>query len=154
MPLTKLHPHTILLSGRERATIINDLPVIDTGAKPGHFVELFDSSGTLAWRKVTSATNVQSCFILLEQDIQNLGLDDAYNTGDNAIVAVLERGMMAYPLVPSGQDISQADYLQMNGDGTLKEATSAAAGDGVACYQALETIGAVTALTRIRVQTL
>lgn len=151
MPLTPLPPNTILLSGRAHATIINDLPIIDTGALPGHFVEMFNSSGTLAWRKVTSATNMPSKHILLEEDYKNKALTEAYVSGSPAMVAVLERGMTVWALLPSGQDITDGDYLQQNGDGNLKEATSITAAANVAHYQAMETLGAITVLTRGRV---
>jgi len=151
MPLTKLPPNTILLSGRARATIINDLPIIDTGALPGHFVEKFVSDGVLAFRKVTSATGMQSKYILLEEDYKNKALTEAYVSGSPAMVAVLERGMTVWALLPSGQDITASDYLQQNGDGNLKEATATTAAANVAHYQALETLGAITTLTRCRV---
>ncbi len=152
MALAKLPPNTILLTGRERAYIIDKWPVIDTGAKPGHFVEKFNSGGTLAWRKVTSATNIPSKYILLEDDLHNKGLDDAYNSGDFPAVACLEVGMVVWALLPSGQDVTNGDYLQQNGDGTVKEATAVTAAANVAHYQALETLGAVTELTRLRLE--
>lgn len=152
MALSKLTPNTILLTGRERAYIIDKWPLIDTGAKPGHFVEKFNSSGTLAWRKVTSATNVQSKFILLENDLNNDDLDTAYTSGDFVPVACLEVGMVVWPIVASGQDITNGDFCQQAGDGTIKEATATTAAANVAHYQALETLGAVTADTRLRLE--
>src|SRR4051812_5874453 len=151
MSLTPLKPNTILLFDRSEVTIINDIPVIDTGALPGHFVEMFASGGKPAWRKVSSAVNIPSKHILLEQDIYNRTLDTPYNSGEPGIVAVLEVGMTAWALIPSGENITACDLLQQNGDGTLKEATSATAAANVAHYRALETIGAVTASTRCRI---
>lgn len=154
MPLAKIPPNTILLVGRERAYIDNNgqIPIIDTGALPGQFVELADIGGVLGWRKVTSATNIPSKFILLEDDINGKGVDQAYNSGDIPAIACLDLGMEVWALVPSGQDITQGDYLQQNGDGNLKEATAGTAAANVAHYQALETLGAITALTRCRTQ--
>lgn len=152
MALTKNPPNTIMLEGRDRATIIDKWPLIDTGALPGHFVEKFNSSGTLAWRKVTSATNMPSKFILLENDLNNLTLDTAYTSGDFPPVAVLDAGMVVWALVPSGQDITNGDYCQQNGGGTIKEATAVTAAANVAHYQALETLGAVNTLTRLRLE--
>lgn len=151
MPLTPLKPNTILLSDRSDVDIINHIPVIDTGAKPGHFVELYSSSGTLAWRKVTSAVNVPSKFILLEQDIYARTLDTAYNSGEPGIVAALDVADEVWPILPSGQNITCGDPLQQNGDGKLKEATAVTAATNVAHYVALETLGAITADTRCRV---
>lgn len=152
MALSKLIPNTILLTGRERAYIIDKWPLIDTDAKPGHFVEKFNSSGTLAWRKVTSATNMPSKFILLENDLNNDDLDTAYTSGDFVPVACLEVGMVVWPIVASGQDITNGDFCQQAGDGTIKEATATTAAANVAHYQALETLGAVTADTRLRLE--
>lgn len=152
MALAKVSPNTILLTGRERAYIIDKWPLIDTDAKPGHFVEKFNSSGTLAWRKVTSATNMPSKFILLENDLNNDDLDTAYTSGDFVPVACLEVGMVVWPIVASGQDITNGDFCQQAGDGTIKEATATTAAANVAHYQALETLGAVTADTRLRLE--
>ncbi len=152
MALTKLDPNTILLHGRDRAIIIDKWPLIDTGALPGHFVEKFNSSGTLAWRKVTSATNMQSKFILLEDDLHNKTLDTAYTSGDFPPVACLDVGMTVWALVASGQDLTNGDFCQQAGNGTIKEATAVTAAANVAHYQALETLGAVTELTRLRLE--
>jgi hypothetical protein len=152
MALAKNEPNTILLHGRDRAIIIDKWPLIDTGAKPGHFVEKFSSSGTLAWRKVTSPTDMQSKFILLENDLNNSTLDTAYTSGDFPPVACLDVGMVVWPLVASGQDITAGDYCQQAGDGTIKEATATTAAANVAHYQALETLGVVTELTRLRLE--
>lgn len=151
MPLTPLVPGTVLLSGRDDVTIINDIPIVDTGALPGHFVEMFVSGGKSAWRKVSSAVNMPSKHILLEEDFKNRTLSTPYDSGTAAMVAVLEVGMTVWALLPSGQDITVADYLQQNGDGNLKEATSITAAANVAHYRALETLGAINALTRCRV---
>lgn len=151
MSLTPLKPNTILLSDRSDVDIINDIPVVDTGALPGHFVEMFVSGGKPAWRKVSSAVNVPSKHILLEQDIYARTLDTPYNSGEPGIVAALDVADTVWAIVPSGQDITACDLLQQNGDGTLKEATAATAAANVAHYQSLETVGAVTVATRCRV---
>lgn len=147
-----LPPNTVLLSGRDECTIINDLPIIDTGALPGHFVELFFDSGSsrLAWRKVSSAVNVPSKHILLEESYRNNTLSTPYTSGTPAMVAVLDAGMTVWALVPSGQNITAGDALQQNGDGNLKEASAVTAAANVWHYSAMETLGAVTVLTRCR----
>lgn len=151
MPLTPLPPNTVLLSNRAECTIINDIPIIDTGALPGHFVEMFVSGGKPAWRKVSSASNMPSKHILLEEDYRNNTLSTPYTSGTPAMVAVLEGGMTVWALIPSGENITACDYLQQNGDGNLKEATAITAAANVAHYQSLETLGALTVLTRCRV---
>ena len=59
-------------------------------------------------------------------------LIDIAMAGDNAIVHPIYPGMTLWPLIPSGQNITQGDQLQSNGDGRVKEATSIAASAGVA----------------------
>jgi hypothetical protein len=164
MALTPLPPNTILLHGRHKATLINDRPIIDTGALPGMFVEPFVTTvevpqwpvGTLAYRRVTSATNMQSKLILLEEDYRNHGVDDAYVSGSPALVAVLEAGMSVWALCPSGQNITKGDIMQQNGDGMLKEASGNTAAANVAHYAAMETLGATTTVlgTRLRTEVL
>lgn len=164
MALTPLPPNTILLHGRDEATLINDRPIIDTGALPGMFVEPFVTTvavpewpiGTLAYRRVTSTTNMQSKLILLEEDYRNHGVDTPYLSGSPALVAVLEVGMSVWALVPSGQNITKGDLFQQNGDGMLKEASGNSAAANVAHYAAMETIGATTVVlgTRCRVEVL
>lgn len=149
MPYDKLPPNTILLHDRAKATLIDNIPLADNGALPGHFVEKFVNSGVVSWRRVSSATNIPSKHILLEDDLNNLNID---TTPLNAYVACLAIGMTVYALVPSGADITNADYLQQNGDGRLKEATAITAAANVAHYRALETIGPVTVQTRLRVE--
>lgn len=150
MPLTKNPPNTVVLTGRQTMVVIPSIPVIDTGCKPGMHAELFDSSGTLAWRKHSSATKMPSPYIFLEK-IGQYGIDDAYDSGSEGLVGVLEGGQEYYPLIASGENITLGDYLRSNGAGLLVEAADADAADNVSRSQAIETIGVVAASTRCRV---
>jgi hypothetical protein len=151
--LEKNAPMTILLSDREKVTIINDLPIVDTGALPGYMVEMFnDTSVTpnrLAWRKASAAAGQASMFVLLERDILNVELGAAYPSGELAQVAGLLIGTKWWGWVNSGQNITQGDYVQNNGDGTMKSATATTAAANVAKNQSLDTLGAVTVPTRV-----
>lgn len=154
MAFRVLAPNRIRLSGEGGDAIINTYPVGVT-TTPGMLVELYkDTDNALKWRPHATATNVQSKFIALNQPEQNRGVDSAYVVGELAEVWSTEAGDMFWGLVPSGQNITAGDNLQSNGDGRLKAATASTAAAGVARYQALETIGAVTADTRLRVQVL
>lgn len=151
MPLTPLPPNTVLLFDRSDCTIINDIPIIDTGALPGHFVEMFVSGGKPAWRKVSTSTGLPSKHILLEEPYRNNTLSTPYTSGTPAMVAVLECGHTVWALIPSGENITATDHLQQDGLGNLKEASIITAAANVAHYQAMETLGAITVLTRCRV---
>jgi len=146
-------PNTIILSGRKEHEIVNDLPVVAVGAKPGMFVEGYLAPGNIrAWRPHSDAARELSAFILLEQDIENLTVDSPYGSGDLAIVHPVRAGMTLWALLPSGQNIAAMDFLQSNGDGRVKAASAVTAAANVARIQALEAIGPTTVDTRIRVQ--
>lgn len=149
MSVTVLDPNTILLHGMRN--VVNDY-LASEAITPGHLVELAASSGVLKWRKNASATNQPTLAVALNQEEMNKGVDDAYASGDLVEAHFLKPGDVWWALVPSGEDIAIGDLLQSNGDGTLKEATAATATANVARFQALEALGAITVLTRCRVQ--
>lgn len=156
MALTKRPPNTIFLGGggpggEGGLTYVND---IAAGAviTPGMVIETYDDNGVTKWRPHSTAAGVQSRAVALEQLMLNKGVDDNYAINDLVQAGILLAGSMFWGLIPSGQNISNQDYLQSNGDGYLKEATSSAAGDGVAAYKAHDTLGAVTVPTRCRVE--
>lgn len=151
MPLPLRAPNKIILSGIEKSTLINTYPVIDTGAKPGHLAELFNSSGTIAWRKNSSAT-AQCPMFIFDTQTGIHGLDEAYESGSLAYVRSLHTGMTLWGYLPSGQNITQCDPLQSNGNGEFKAATASTAAANVYRFQALETTGAVTVETSLRIQ--
>lgn len=157
MAITKRPPNTIYLGGGDGpggesgCTQVNDIVASET-IRPGMEIETFDDSGTTKWRKKASATTVGSPVFALDQPFLNNGVDDDYVAGDLLLAGIMHKGSMVWALVPSGQDIANQDYLQSNGDGYLKEATSTAAGDGVARYRSHDALGAITVLTRCRVE--
>ena len=121
-------------------------------ATPGHLAEMHDDGGELKWRKSASATEYQRPAVYLENGMMNKGIDDAWAADDLARVAFLQPGDIFNALIASGQDISFGEYLQSAGDGTLKTATATTADANLARYQSLDAPGAVTVLTRLRVQ--
>lgn len=142
----KRAPNTIHLAGP--ITYVNDIVAIET-ITPGMLVEYHDDSGTLKWGVHDSADEPVHRAVALEQIEFNKGIDDAYAAGDLVKVGVLVPGSQFYGIIPSGQNITQGARLQSNGDGKLK-----AAATGEVAFVAVESPGAVTADTRIRVEVL
>lgn len=154
MAITRYDPNTILLHpvGNYHAEmrIENSIPASEA-ITPGHLVEQHDSSG-IKWRKNASATEYPTVAVALEFGMMNRGVDDDYAEGESPLVAFLRSGDIWWGLIASGQDITYSEYLQPAGDGTLKSATATTAAANLARFQSLDNPGAVTTLTRIRVQ--
>lgn len=158
MAIVKRPPNTIYLGGggpggEGGITYVNDF-VAGVEIRPGMEIESYDDGGVTKWRPKSSATTVGAPAFALEQLMLNLGIDHLYAIGDLVQAGIMRHGSMVLALIPSGQNIANQDYLQSNGDGMLKEATSTAAGDGVARYRSHDQLGAVTVLTRCRVEVL
>ena len=146
MAITQLNPNRVRLSGTP--ALINDL-VASEAITPGHLVLLADDSGTNKWKKCDSASSFAP-FVAVEQTEMNLGIDDDYAISDLVKVDVLQAGDTFYGLIASGQNISNSEYLVPGTNGTLTTGTAWAS--AAVKYQSLDNPGAVTVLTRIRVQ--
>lgn len=151
---TPRNPRTVYLGGGDGPGGRGGFTPVDTQVVtgtplPGMLVETYDDSGVAKWRahSTQSGTFPQPAF-LLERLWANQSIDDAYEDGELALVGIMHAGSLVYALIPSGQDIVAGDKLVSNGDGYLKEGTA-----GVVA-RAAETVGAVTAATRIRVEVL
>ena len=152
MALAHNPPNTIHLGGPIEK--MNEW-IASTTITPGMQIELYDSgAGKMKWRPHSSATNRASNIFALEKMIHNKTVDDNYTANELVYAAKFLPGSSAWCCVPSGQDITAGESLQSNGDGWLKTATSEAAATNVAAQKALETLGAVNALTRVRIQIL
>lgn len=151
MAITKRAPNTIHLGGP--IEYINHLAA-GVVIKPGMTIEMYSDGGVQKLRPVASATAVSGVMVALEQDLMNLTVDDSYAIGDLVIAGRLTSGSTFWALINSGENIVNSDYLQNNGDGRLKEATSTASSANVARFQASETVGAVMVETRVRVEVL
>lgn len=84
---------------------------------PGHLIELTSSNTVQAHS--TSAGNVLPMFAL-EDELQGNDIDDDYSADDPVQVWVAVRGEIVNCLLANGQDASIGDFLESNGDGTLK----------------------------------
>lgn len=149
--LSKHPPNTIILGPMDDpGAVVNEFSA-GVAITPGMEVEFYDpGTGKMKLRPKSSATTAGAPMVAVEKRIHNKTVDDAYAINELVNLVHLEKGSTFWAIVPSGQDITAGDPGQSNGDGKLKEATSAAAADGVARYQFLETLGAVTADTRVR----
>jgi len=150
MAMTTYKPNKIRLHGE--TDHVENAYVAGVAITPGMLVEMYNVGGSNRWRPCSSATNVITLAVALNQLFENKTVDDPYAVGDLVAAWFLEPGCEFWGILPSGQNIANGDYLQSNGDGKLKAATSSAASAGVARLQSLEAIGAVTADTRVRVQ--
>lgn len=70
-----------------------------------------------------------------------------YAIGDQVKVGAFSQGMRLHAWIASGQNITKGNFLESAGDGTLR-----VYGSGVRLCRALETSGAVTVLTQLRVE--
>lgn len=105
-----------------------------------------------------STTHKQAFTLALEREELGAGIDDSkqgvgtisasYASGDQVKIGAFDAGDEATVYVASGQNITEDDYLTSAGDGTFAETATVA---DFMC-RAMETLGAVTTLTALRVQ--
>lgn len=156
MSIPKNPPNTIYLGGglpggEGGATVVNEYSA-GAAITPGMLIELYrNGSGKMQLRPHASATAVVAPWVATEQIQWNKTVDDAYAINDLVNSVHLRKGSTFWGLVPSGQDISNGEFLQSNGDGKLKSASATTADANVAQFQSLDNLGAVTADTRCRV---
>jgi hypothetical protein len=148
-------PRTIYLGGGDGPGGGGGLTKVDefvsTGTPlPGMLAEKYNDSGVTKWRAHSGAAGTFAAkAFYLERLEHNQSIDDAYEDNELALVGIMYPGSKVYALVPSGANIVANDALESNGDGYLKEGTTAPVA------RALEsTGGAVTAATRVRVEVL
>jgi len=145
MSITRSAPNTIYLGGPR--TIVNDMSA-KAAITPGHLVERVNTSGVWQWQKHATAGGNVGRSVATEQSMNNLGVDDDYAADDLVEVSLGAKGSTFWMLIASGQNISYGDSLESAGNGTLRILSS-----GTPLFTALETTGAVTELTRVRVET-
>lgn len=139
---------TIILLGQP---VYNEDGVAGEVIKPGHLVD-----GVLTILKHASAGGACPRSFALERDEMGKGIDATpvtssgspdYAVGDTVKVGSFHQGQHVLAFIASGQNIQINERLESAGDGTLK-----AFGSGTIIGRSLEEVGAVTALTRIRVE--
>lgn len=144
MSITRSNPNTIFLGGER--TQINDLAASAT-IKPGHLVQRFNSAGVIRWQ-VASADVAGPPAVATDAAMLNKGVDDTYAANDLMEVSIGHKGAKFWMLIASGQTVNAGTLLGSAGDGTLKT------GATVARFTATDNYGAVTVLTRVRVEVL
>jgi len=122
--------------------------------RPGMELEFYNDSGKMKLRPSTSATGMSSPIIAQEKTLHNKTITDVYKVGELILAYQYKKGGTYNGIIPSGQNITSGDPLQLNGDGKYKEATSTTAASNVFRYQAIQTIGAVTEDTFCKIQVL
>ncbi len=119
--------------------------------KPGYLVK-----GVSSVSKQTGTTGSLPRAVALERDELGQGIDNThqgsgtatafYASGDRVKVCAFAPGDEAIGFVASGQNIVEDDLLQSAGDGTYAE------GSTKPIARAMESVGAVTVETAIRIQ--
>lgn len=153
MPLAPRNPNTIYLGGGsvqgggDGLTVVNTNPT-SAVATPGMLAQLHDVSGVAKYRPHATASGKAAAAFYLERPELNQGIDDDYPADTLARIGIGQKGSVFYALIPSGENVVAGDLLESNGDGYLKEGTTAPV------VQALDSPGAVTVATRVRVEVL
>lgn len=140
---------SVVLKGRPE---VSEEGVASGAIKPGYLVK---GVSTVAVQTASDRVVTQ---VALERDELGQGIDNTYQnsgteaasyaSGDRVKTAVFKAGEEAIGYVASGQNISEDDLLSSAGDGTYKEEVTAEQ----AIARAMETVGAVTVETKIRIQ--
>ncbi len=135
---------------------INEAGVASAQVNPGYLVK---GVSTIAHQ--TATTGQRAFALALEREELGKGIDGTYApsggagnyyyaSGERVKVGVFGKGMQAIVYVASGQNISEDDYLASAGDGTFAETSTV----GDMMCRSLENLGAVTTLTKLRVEVL
>jgi len=86
---------------------------------PGHLLER--TSADKVQKHSTSGGTCSLPMFAIEDENQGNGIDDAYGTSDRAVCWMPQRGDQVYAVLADGQNVAIGDYLESNGDGTLKK---------------------------------
>ena len=117
----------------QRAIVARGEPMISEAKAsetitPGHLIE-FGGSNDIQ-KHSTQGGNASAMFAV-ENRLVGDDVDTDYSSGDNVIYAEFGTGQEALGWLLDGESVSPGDYLESNGDGTLrKHVAQAAASDG------------------------
>lgn len=101
---------------------------------------------TTLLKHASAGANAARTFAL-ERDEMGKTIDNTYAIGDTVKVGSFHQGEHVLAFIASGQNLTEGQLLESAGNGTLRALAS-----GVALARSLETTGAVTVLTRVRVE--
>lgn len=114
---------------------------------PGHLIEPVPTGPTAGeWRKHATAAGNNARIFALERGEMGLGIDTPYAIGDYVKAGYFSKGMRVNALIASGQNLKRGNLVESAGDGTLRVLSS-----GVVIGSVAEDTGAVTALSRVKV---
>ncbi len=86
---------------------------------PGHLVERTSADGVQ--KHSTSGGTCSLPMFAIEDENQGNGIDDAYAATKRVVCWIPQRGDQVQAVLADGQNIAIGDYLESNGDGTLKK---------------------------------
>ena len=149
---SKTDAKTILLAGS--AVVVNELAMTASEAiLPGHLVERV-SAGTLS-KHSTAAGNATKSFAF-ENESDGSGIDEAYADGETVIFGTCPAGTKINAILADSNTIAIGDFLESNGDGTLRALAADAATDQdqrtSVIGQALEAVTTSGATARIEIE--
>ena len=121
---SKTDEKTVLLKG---SPLRKELAMTASEAiLPGHLVERV-AAGTLS--KHSTAASVAAKSFALENESDGSGIDNAYGDGENVIFVTCTSGDEVSAILADSNTIVIGDFLESNGDGTLKKVATDAATD-------------------------
>jgi hypothetical protein len=86
---------------------------------PGHLLER--TSADKVQKHSTSGGNCALPMFAIEDENQGNDIDDAYAADDRVVCWIPQRGDQVQAVLSDGENVSIGDYLESNGDGTLKK---------------------------------
>lgn len=89
---------------------------------PGHLLER--TSADKVQKHSTSGGTCSLPMFAIEDENQGNGIDDAYAADARVVCWMPQRGDQVQAVLADGQNVSIGDYLESNGDGTLKKFTA------------------------------
>lgn len=133
--------HTIALKG----PYVRKEGKASAAITPGHLIEF----GGAADVRVHSTVGGQGRkAFALENDLIGKGITDAYNANDNVQYGVFPPGSEVYAILGAGLTCSKGDFLESNGNGTLKASSTPIEGSNIGVAMEAQT----TAGGRVRIE--
>lgn len=86
---------------------------------PGHLLER--TSADKVQKHSTSGGTCALPMFAIEDENQGKGIDDAFAADARVVCWMPQRGDQVYAVLADGQSVAIGDYLESNGDGTLKK---------------------------------
>jgi hypothetical protein len=133
--------HTIALKGH----FIRKEGKASSAITPGHLVEF---GGTADLRVHSTIGGQARKAFALENDLIGKGITDAYVAGDTVQYGVFPPGTEVYAILGAGLTCAKGDFLESNGNGTLKATSTAIEGSNIGVAMEAQT----TAGGRVRIE--